>query len=225
MPRYFYPRPPRGGRQLQRVGNVLCGHISIHALREEGDGEVCQHGGRKHPISIHALREEGDPGQTISECVTSQISIHALREEGDHDNSIGGSVQISFLSTPSARRATSIPCRPMLHQQFLSTPSARRATWYFFVVVCIVPISIHALREEGDAYHLCTQILLPYFYPRPPRGGRLRKTGHHHQRVQFLSTPSARRATKLDEIYHALHDISIHALREEGDPQTSESME
>ena len=35
--------------------------------------------------------------------------------------------------------------------------------------------------------------------------------------LQFLSTPSARRATA---IYHALHDkeeISIHALREEGD--------
>ena len=38
------------------------------------------------------------------------------------------------------------------------------------------------------------------------------------QILEFLSTPSARRAT---EIYHALHDdvnISIHALREEGDP-------
>ena len=33
--------------------------ISIHALREEGDG---QHGSsqRHHDISIHALREEGD---------------------------------------------------------------------------------------------------------------------------------------------------------------------
>ena len=33
--------------------------ISIHALREEGDG---QHSGAKcyHDISIHALREEGD---------------------------------------------------------------------------------------------------------------------------------------------------------------------
>ena len=36
-------------------------------------------------------------------------------------------------------------------------------------------------------------------------------------KYRFLSTPSARRAT--DEIYHALKDanISIHALREEGD--------
>ena len=57
------------------------------------------------------------------------------------------------------------------------------------------------------------------FYPRPPRGGR-----HHRGRggdieCLFLSTPSARRATR----NHAggNHDkrISIHALREEGDPE------
>ena len=33
----------------------------------------------------------------------------------------------------------------------------------------------------------------------------------------FLSTPSARRATKLDDRISALERISIHALREEGD--------
>ena len=79
-------------------------------------------------------------------------------------------------------------------------------------------ISIHALREEGDAWRC-----LPYT-----------------PQAQFLSTPSARRATRvdcvdlvavpdfyprpprggrllamLDKIYHAV--ISIHALREEGD--------
>ena len=34
---YFYPRPPRGGRQVvEALGGVEHG-ISIHALREEGD--------------------------------------------------------------------------------------------------------------------------------------------------------------------------------------------
>ena len=56
-------------------------------------------------------------------------------------------------------------------------------------------ISIHALREEGDACHQCH--LLLYFL--------------------FLSTPSARRATKARPAVHADHLISIHALREEGD--------
>ena len=34
---------------------------------------------------------------------------------------------------------------------------------------------------------------------------------------QFLSTPSARRATKAHDLLLTLSDISIHALREEGD--------
>ena len=33
-------------------------------------------------------------------------------------------------------------------------------------------ISIHALREEGDAASGLRQSALWYFYPRPPRGGR-----------------------------------------------------
>ena len=78
--------------------------ISIHALREEGD-PVFPAGRNDRPISIHALREEGDQGIRGS-CVNFIISIHALREEGDilcdpfHD------VPLLFLSTPSARRAT-----------------------------------------------------------------------------------------------------------------------
>ena len=35
--------------------------ISIHALREEGDGEAVGLALVSHAISIHALREEGDP--------------------------------------------------------------------------------------------------------------------------------------------------------------------
>ena len=59
----------------------VCGSISIHALREEGDAirpgivEV-------QIISIHALREEGDTGPQ-GETGPRGISIHALREEGD----------------------------------------------------------------------------------------------------------------------------------------------
>ena len=33
-------------------------------------------------------------------------------------------------------------------------------------------ISIHALREEGDVIGANTNVFLIYFYPRPPRGGR-----------------------------------------------------
>ena len=80
-----------------------------------------------------------------------------------------------------------------------------------------------------------------YFYPRPPRGGRLTFIGLYCFTVLFLSTPSARRATNLCKLHFprvfqflstpsarratvwlAAADrhcaISIHALREEGDP-------
>ena len=104
-------------------------------------------------------------------------------------------------------------------------------------------ISIHALREEGDgAPHPAgarTQHFYPRpprggrppplplrcrtwknFYPRPPRGGRPSDTGVQDHPEQFLSTPSARRATRttMGKLLELL--ISIHALREEGDMQT-----
>mgnify|MGYP004599178053 CR=1 FL=1 len=57
-------------------------------------------------------------------------------------------------------------------------------------------ISIHALREEGDADIV-----------------QMRSKD-----ILFLSTPSARRATHCAEFYADHLMISIHALREEGDP-------
>ena len=125
--RYFYPRPPRGGRRLPH-----------------------QPGQSVQQISIHALREEGDRTNTAGQ-INLGISIHALREEGDYNYYKIPGRRAVFLSTPSARRATR-PCRPVLHR--------RR-----------------------------------YFYPRPPRGGRLCLLGITPDFKAFLSTPSARRAT------------------------------
>ena len=56
------------------------------------------------------------------------ISIHALREEGDSTMAKRSKVKKSFLSTPSARRATRTTSRRCKPWRFLSTPSARRAT-------------------------------------------------------------------------------------------------
>ena len=78
---------------------------------------------------------------------------------------------------------------------FLSTPSARRATKRLEGLTPIQKISIHALREEGDAVLPPSCTPGADFYPRPPRGGRLR--------CRHL-------------FYDGVH-ISIHALREEGD--------
>ena len=56
-----------------------------------------------------------------------------------------------------------------------------------------------------------------YFYPRPPRGGRLVFFEVVQHIVPFLSTPSARRATFRHDHRRDRRRISIHALREEGD--------
>ena len=58
-------------------------------------------------ISIHALREEGDVSDMLVQTQNKGISIHALREEGDGADVYDAVLNMEFLSTPSARRATS----------------------------------------------------------------------------------------------------------------------
>ena len=170
---HFYPRPPRGGRPIPADG----GHF-----RSADFYPRPPRGGR--PTASRQLRSR------------RSISIHALREEGDLATAAAILIFVEFLSTPSARRATSKsrkraccwrnfyprPPRGGRHgfckvlywsKEFLSTPSARRATCLF----------------GGDAVH-------------------------DHQ---FLSTPSARRATTSAVAVNPALQISIHALREEGD--------
>ena len=55
------------------------------------------------------------------------------------------------------------------------------------------------------------------FYPRPPRGGRLIYQATTEDDRKFLSTPSVRRATFWRFRNGLCDEISIHALREEGD--------
>ena len=111
-----------------------------------------------------------------------------------------------FLSTPSARRATEWDGSVKKCKEFLSTPSARRATGQFSTM----------------AYRLAN------FYPRPPRGGRrhpgtgqegchgisihaLREEGDNVSELPagaievFLSTPSARRATRVHRRHRQHH--------------------
>ena len=78
---------------------------------------------------------------------------------------------------------------------FLSTPSARRATTGGGCPTLRQTISIHALREEGDFSGHSRKHTSTYFYPRPPRGGRPGYRCVKHNADPFLSTPSARRAT------------------------------
>ena len=89
-----------------------------------------------------------------------------------------------------------------------------------FISICqqLFHISIHALREEGDSGLPMSSSPTRNFYPRPPRGGRPLHPLSQKAYRPFLSTPSARRATTAAAAAHAPGCISIHALREEGDP-------
>ena len=57
------------------------------------------------------------------------------------------------------------------------------------------PISIHALRVEGDNLVADRNVAVENFYPRPPGGGRHHKDDADNQANPFLSTPSGWRAT------------------------------
>ena len=192
-------------------------HISIHALREEGDlpGLFLTLLILLFLSTPSARRATLSQGRFLAE---ESISIHALREEGDRVRSSQHRAAQNFYPRPprggrpacrsfSGRLSNFYPRPPRggrLHPQgqanslrvFLSTPSARRAT-----------------RRPR-----CRCRPAANFYPRPPRGGRLRILNNFNNVELFLSTPSARRATHRIQVQLRQLPISIHALREEGDP-------
>ncbi len=264
-PKYFYPRPPRGGRPTQSAASVPEKAISIHALREEGDRAVSRMPSPysrflSTPSARRATRLDrseyiggynfyprpprgGRRDVLLRAAAHSSISIHALREEGDAGSSCGASCRSRFLSTPSARRATGLPGRSAGRpDNFYPRPPRGGRHQRSGEPGCGGRISIHALREEGDGKAMCFKQIVSYFYPRPPRGGRhgvylqnpsnapvFLSTPSARRATRalplsgdavpvFLSTPSARRATRAVQALRAEHRISIHALREEGDP-------
>ena len=78
------------------------------------------------------------------------ISIHALRGEGDVKVPSGGG--IAFISIHALR----------------GEGDAKKYTKIYVGKL----ISIHALRGEGDYHMHAPTTGAPYFYPRPPWGGR-----------------------------------------------------
>ena len=79
--KYFYPRPPRGGRPPPQPACAICSYFYPRPPRG-GRHKLDRLKDNLDKISIHALREEGDSIRCLLLSVVS-ISIHALREEGD----------------------------------------------------------------------------------------------------------------------------------------------
>ena len=127
------------------------------------------------------------------------------------------------------------------HSKFLSTPSARRAPRLAVLHPARSGISIHALREEGDLLYFdvlpCGKVFLStpsarratlsflqslkrysHFYPRPPRGGRPRRSQRRTKSPEISIHALREEGDFFSRISGFLRQIiSIHALREEGD--------
>ena len=156
-------------------------------------------------------------------CQVGRISIHALREEGDRVQPMQRTLANSFLSTPSARRATtSGRTSTTASTNFYPRPPRGGRPRCRHFKLCRALISIHALREEGDT--LCSAAdaglyLISIHALREEGDGRV------SARVQivpeFLSTPSARRATAKTErkhpafvsLYTSLHKLQRDACK------------
>ena len=126
--RYFYPRPPRGGRR--DISSDLTAAVkNFYPRPPRGGRPPDAHGIRaalaflSTPSARRATFElsvwielplyfyprpprGGRPGISGRSSPKSLISIHALREEGDIRPPVCTTRPMSFLSTPSARRAT-----------------------------------------------------------------------------------------------------------------------
>ena len=213
---YFYPRPPRGGRHDAELDEMAWELFLSTPSARRATGYLCSEQLFRE-ISIHALREEGDFRNSRNGAGCKNFYPRPPRG-GRRKNYDRIYPYVKFLSTPSARRATGkvIECSPAF--KFLSTPSARRATgyqeaWAEYRIFLSTPSARRATFRTARRFPRDT-----YFYPRPPRGGRRRGKRKAHVPLDFyprpprggrlvvvvvgsvemlfLSTPSARRATK-----------------------------
>ena len=85
-------------------------------------------------------------------------------------------------------------------------------------------ISIHALREEGDVTRAIKGLWQTYFYPRPPRGGRLGVVGSRPGEKMISIHALREEGDTLSPCWCANVMISIHALREEGDSKNRDKI-
>ena len=153
-----------------------------------------------------------------SPCPCEQISIHALREEGDPAGMLIVSVSLAFLSTPSARRATVSALSTFLVSVISIHALREEGDLRHSAAQAPQRISIHALREEGDRLPRRDEARCTHFYPRPPRGGRPFRLQLSCSRSCYFYPRPPRGGRLLHRRPEtATAQISIHALREEGD--------
>ena len=222
----FNPRPPCGGRPADDMFRPIVSGVSIHAPRAEGDRRRrIWAGGRpgfnpRPPCGGRRARRRC----LLAGC--GGVSIHAPRAEGDSD------ARASLCRAPhgfnprppcGGRQERAGPFRKLRNATFQSTPPVRRAT---SETVVRLPgerrhVSIHAPRAEGDpvAFGLPRSDASGGFNPRPPCGGRRRRSGTlaRAARPCFNPRPPCGGRHTAFGLQIRDPDVSIHAPRAEGD--------
>ena len=190
----FYPRPPRGGRQVgsfalssdktflstpsaRRATSDLRFAVSLSIFLSTPSARRATHQDAPpapHPRYFYPRPPRGGRPSALQPIYQLRYFYPRPPRGGRPERLLSHTSATTFLSTPSARRATSV--------------------WYF------------------PSTFLCN------FYPRPPRGGRhaSRSRGNTCSPISIHALreegdDSARFPESLR------HHISIHALREEGD--------
>ena len=102
------------------------GEISIHALREEGDRWHCEE--VFSLVNFYPRPPRGGRRERQRPWARARNFYPRPPRGGRHEREFILGVEVKFLSTPSARRATGYHTSEWAKREFLSTPSARRAT-------------------------------------------------------------------------------------------------
>ena len=191
---HFYPRPPGGGRRCATQSIYRVRSISIHALRVEGD-RIRRATPPACPISIHALRVEGDTSYTIKR--SDFLHFYPRPPGGGRRCATQSIYRVRSISIHALRVEGDLADLILgeVLKEFLSTPSGWRATR-------------RRVNTVGAPEFLST----PSGWRATPRA----KTRKCRQK-KFLSTPSGWRATAFPHLPDYAANISIHALRVEGD--------
>ena len=214
---HFNPRPPWGGRHIGAWISMI--RQKFQSTPSVGRATQCVlNSSVDKTISIHALRGEGDyikararkPGQGF------QSTPSVGRATPAHAGMM--SAIAPFQSTPSVGRATSPNPYMSPAWTFQSTPSVGRATVKAIADFYGIPISIHALRGEGDSDTDSDSFPLTLFQSTPSVGRATTEMLEPFTiEAIFQSTPSVGRATMTAWKSWTATTISIHALRGEGD--------
>ena len=145
---YFYPRPPRGGRHPgYNIGELLG---NFYPRPPRGGRQVCVDAGILVGDFYPRPPRGGRPDHLMCAAIFMDFYPRPPRG-GRRRNHAGRNPPAYFYPRPPRGGRLSRSTSKVNRSVFLSTPSARRATSTRFYASLTITISIHALREEGDS--------------------------------------------------------------------------